>query len=70
METKLFALCTRPTPNLNKIRKFIVNQGISVNCLNQQGLTPLLQLLANGEAYYQENFVKIVRYFVAQRKST
>jgi serine/threonine-protein kinase/endoribonuclease IRE1 len=41
-----------------------VSLGISVDCLNQQGLIPQLQLLANGETYHQENFVVIVRYFV------
>ncbi|EFX83036.1 hypothetical protein DAPPUDRAFT_101008 [Daphnia pulex] len=66
MEKTLFALCTKPTPNLKKMEN-LVNQGISVNnCFNQQGLTPLLQLLANGEAYHRENFVDIIRYFVAK----
>jgi hypothetical protein len=41
-----------------------VSLGISVDCLNQQGLIPQLQLLANGETYHQENVVDIVRYFV------
>ncbi|XP_046439835.1 uncharacterized protein LOC124190980 [Daphnia pulex] len=65
-EKMLFNLCTEPNPSLIKIKN-LVNQGINVNCLNQHGLTPLLQLLANGEAYHQEDFVEIVRYFVEKK---
>ena len=63
MEKQLFNLCLKPNPNLTNIKN-LINQGISVSCLNEDGLTPLLQLLANGPAYSQDNFVEIIRFFL------
>jgi ankyrin repeat protein len=66
MEKTLFNLCTEPNPSLIKIKN-LVNQGISVNCLNEDEMTPLLQLLANGEAYRHDDFVEIIHFFVEKK---
>ena len=61
MEKKLFDLVNEQSPSVFQIGK-LINDGVDVNCRNNQEMTPLLQLLFNSAS--KQNVQEIVRLFV------
>ena len=60
-EKKLFDLMKEQNPNIKDIEK-LISDGVDLHCRNEQGRTPLLQLLCNSAS--KQNVQQIVGLFV------
>ena len=64
LETKLFNLCSCDTyPSLEEVKQ-ILQEGVNVNCIDENGSTPFLSLLATEKKNGHDNLIEIVQLLI------
>ena len=64
-EKKLFDVINQKNPSVKEIEN-LINGGVDINCRNEQGMTPLLQLAKDSGSKQNVPVQEIVRFFVAK----
>ncbi len=61
-ENRLFDLMTETNPSFEEMEN-LIQEGVDINCMNQVGLTPLLQLLATN-SNEKDNLTDVIRILI------